>query len=452
MTPRFTRRRLFQTAAASGLLWSAPRCRASAPFPVQFRKASPWDALRPQIEPGHDEFAVEKEAADVTARWNRLFEDRSAPLAADFRGASPMPARYKTIAHGVFEAEFDGAQKDFQAGLESWMAKLGRIRSARFFVLPRGRVRYEIASTSDSLLNYRVGLWRQAWRDGKLSEFEPLEETLVTSPAPLFRDVTAELFGQSETYQKQLLRGTPYWRARLDSASGIDVYGNNGIAVGDVDGDGRDEVYVCQPAGLPNRLYKLSGAGVIEDVTERWGIGLLDDSTAALFLDLRNSGRQDLVVLTTGGPLLFLNDGTTLRHKPGAFRFQTSPQGTFTGMAAADYDRDGRIDLYLCLLRLLPERGPIPLSRSLPRRAKRPAEFHVPQSAHGRWRRPLRRCDSYRAGSTRTIIAIASRPPGATTMATAGPTSTSPTISAGRICTRTIKAATFKRCCRRGWR
>jgi Flp pilus assembly protein TadD len=201
---------------------------------------------------------------------------------------------------------------------------------------------------ANSLLQYRVGVWKQAWHDGQLAEFEPLEETLVTSPRPLFHDVTPELFGQTESFQKQILRGVPYWRARLDSASGIDVYGNNGIAVGDVDGDGCDEIYVCQPGGLPNRLYKLGHDGRMLDITERWGVAVLDDSTAALFLDLRNSGRQDLVVLTIGGPLLFLNDGERLRHVPDAFRFRTSPQGTFTGMAAADYDRDARLDLYLC--------------------------------------------------------------------------------------------------------
>src|SRR5262249_20606496 len=124
--------------------------------------------------------------------------------------------------------------------------------------------------------------------------------------------------------------------------------GNNGIAVGDIDGDGVDEVYVCQPGGLPNRLYKFGEDGRMLDITERWGVPVLDDSTAALFVDLRNSGRQDLVVLTTSGPLLFLNDGARFRFQADAFRFQTSPQGTFTGMSAADYDRDGRVDLYLC--------------------------------------------------------------------------------------------------------
>ncbi|MDE3195764.1 MAG: VCBS repeat-containing protein [Acidobacteriota bacterium] len=165
----------------------------------------------------------------------------------------------------------------------------------------------------------------------------------------LFNEITGHAFAHVPSFEDQLRRGVPYWRARLDAASGIDVHGHNGIAVGDIDNDGLDEIYICQPGGLPNRLYRNNGQGQFEDITERAGLAILDATSSALFLDLRNSGHQDLVVLRPEGPLLFLNDGSGLfTHKPGAFRFRTPPQGSFTGMAAADYDRDSRIDLYLC--------------------------------------------------------------------------------------------------------
>ena len=156
-----------------------------------------------------------------------------------------------------------------------------------------------------------------------------------------FADITGTVLDS-----EQLFKGIPYWMARLDASTGIDLYGNNGIAVGDIDNDGRDEIYVCQPAGLPNLLYRWQDEKLVEVSA---GVDIEDDTSAALFLDLRNLGRQDLVVLRGSGPLLFLNDGKgRFTPSPDAFRFAQAPQGGFTGMAAADYDRDGKLDLYLC--------------------------------------------------------------------------------------------------------
>jgi tetratricopeptide (TPR) repeat protein len=346
---RLTRRRFLASSAAAGFSWALPTRLPGAPFPVRYRRPHPYESLYQFIEPGRDEFVVEKQAQEIVHHLEKLPDQRSLPLSKDFQGISPMPARHREVADGVAAAEFDPADRRFEQGLARWLDSLGQIRAARFFVLPHERVRYEIASFRADGLDYRVGQWRQVWVDGRLSRFQPLEETVVHAPRPLFEDVTSSVFRGSQSFDLQLRRGVPYWRGRLDSASGIDVYGNNGIAVGDIDGDGWDEVYVCQPAGLPNRLYKRRADGAMEDITEHSGVGVLDDTSAALFVDFRNIGRQDLLVVTTLAPLLFLNLGDgTFRHKPEAFRFGSPPQGTFTGAAAADYDLDGRVDLYLC--------------------------------------------------------------------------------------------------------
>ncbi|HWC16363.1 MAG TPA: tetratricopeptide repeat protein, partial [Terriglobales bacterium] len=63
-----------------------------------------------------------------------------------------------------------------------------------------------------------------------------------------------------------------------------------------------------------------------------------------------NRGVQDLLVVCGSGPLLFRNQGNgRYAVKRDAFKFERFPQGTFTHAALADYDRDGRLDIYFCL-------------------------------------------------------------------------------------------------------
>ena len=104
------------------------------------------------------------------------------------------------------------------------------------------------------------------------------------------------------SYSSQLLHGTDYWRTVLDGACGIDIYGHNGVSVGDIDGDGFDDLYVCQPGGLPNRLYRNRGDGTFEDITEASGVGVLENTACALFADFDNDGRQDLIVVRASWP------------------------------------------------------------------------------------------------------------------------------------------------------
>ncbi len=322
-------RREFLISSAALACLKAPPAFAKEPHHPE----PPYLKLKKFIEPGNDEFADEKAALALKASLHAALRSKNFPNAA------VGPTSYKQIAAELAEGVFDGSP----ASWADWVESLGHVRRAEFFPLPDNTVRFEVASERDGKLFYRVGLWR--YKGGVLS---PIEEHVASSPKPYFRDVTAAAFKDCPAFDEQLLRGVPYWRSRLDPASGIDLYGSNGIAVGDIDNDGTDEIYVCQPGGLPNRLFKFREDGTLADITAAWGADILDDTSSALFLDLRNSGRQDLVVLRSGGPLLLLNEGARFRLRKDAFHFATMPQGGFTGMAAADFDRDGKLDLYLC--------------------------------------------------------------------------------------------------------
>ena len=341
----FTRREFLLSAAALPSLTCL--CSAAAPPEAQKQRAT-YLELAKFILPGSDEFHGEKEAAQVKESLKNALASKQLPLHAAAKGASPRPRRYRTLSADLDEAVFDAAATGIQQGWQEWIASLGEIRRAQFFVLPGNLIRYEVASVHSGRLEYRVGLWKQIWNAGQIIEFSPVEEHLAAAPHPWFRDVTAAALSQATALSHQFTCGVPYWRARLDPASGIDLYGSNGVAVGDIDNDGMDEVYACQPGGLPNRLLKIHPDGTVTDLSRSWGVDLLDDTSSALFLDLRNTGRQDLVVLRNSGPVLFVNEGTHFRLRRDAFRFATIPRGGFTGMAAADFDRDGAIDLYLC--------------------------------------------------------------------------------------------------------
>ena len=156
-------------------------------------------------------------------------------------------------------------------------------------------------------------------------------------------------FGSEDSYRNQLRPGVDHWRSVLDGTVGIDVFGSNGVSAGDIDGGGLDDLYVSQPSGLLNRLYRNGGDGTFVDVTDVAGVDILDPTSMSLFSDIDNDGDQDLVVITWQTPLLFVNDGGgRFQYKQDAFKFQGTPRAAFTSGCLADFDRDGDVDLYIC--------------------------------------------------------------------------------------------------------
>jgi hypothetical protein len=121
----------------------------------------------------------------------------------------------------------------------------------------------------------------------------------------------------------------------------------NGIAVADVDGDGLTDVYFTSQMG-GNELWKNAGGGKFRNVTAQAGVGLPGRvSVSAAFADVDNDGDQDLYVTTVRmGNALFENDGK------GKFKDVTMTSGLgyvghSSGAVFFDYDRDGRLDLFL---------------------------------------------------------------------------------------------------------
>ena len=342
------------------------------------------DILR-LVPAGLDEFTLEPFAIaieEILRAWGaelRVSPTSHSPLARALEQsieATRLSAPKETNVRAgfgidVFKRDFSAratiGKDGFIRDLDAWLGQPLRVETAEFEVYSIERIssppltlrldiRYGLVTVhSDDRREERVGSWQTDWARDETGQWKARSwlagsETVCIAKGPAFIDITSQALGATESYTRQLAHGSDYWRTVLDGAIGVDVYGNNGVATGDFDNDGFDDLYVCQPSGLPNRLYRNRGDGTFADVTESAGVGVLDNTACALFADFENRGRQDLLVVCGIGPLLFRNQGDgTFSLKRDAFKFARPPQGTFTHAAVADYDRDGRLDIYFCM-------------------------------------------------------------------------------------------------------
>jgi Flp pilus assembly protein TadD len=329
-------------------------------------------------------FGTEKMMESVAgpiARLERMLRDGGLGieelLSTDFHGASLEPARESSIrkdsAFNIRRSHWEAKQEaglggaEFSAALRRFLAphaplSLADIACVAISGSPHDhpmnagtRLRFELAGTHRGRAKpgwQATGEWEVEWAQStagwRITAWQPLEMTIAECVEVVFTDVTTAALGADPSYQSHLLRDTNYWRGVLDKASDVDIFGNSGVSVGDVDGSGRDAIYMCQPKGLPNRLYRQREPGVFEDIARQAGVDVLDNTAMALFADILNRGHQDLILITESSPLLFLNDG----HGHFTLKRDAFPPGTtqaaLTGASMADYDRDGYLDLYVC--------------------------------------------------------------------------------------------------------
>jgi hypothetical protein len=172
-------------------------------------------------------------------------------------------------------------------------------------------------------------------------------ETVRTDSSPrhsTFADCTVPVLSRCASFRDQLALGLDHWARTLDRHMGLDIVGIHGLAIGDVDGDGLDDLYLCEPGGLPNRLFLHKPDGTVRDVSAVAGVDYLEATRASLLIDLDNDGDQDLVIASDRFTIFLSNDGFGRFNQRAAFRTTSSA----TCLAAADYDLDSDLDVYLC--------------------------------------------------------------------------------------------------------
>ena len=340
-------------------------------FAGRVRQLPPWgDALRKRRDPTADGWPSEAWAERIEARLpGALFADLAALLAEPFDGASDLlPAELEPVfddgnlsvrrARGIPEAlhpreglaerlaawrssvaEASGLRVD--ADVDGLTAREGERFEARIRLRVSGRV-------GAGALQQNVR-WKTEWTaeaEPRLARIvlERFEEVRVRVRP--FAELTLPVLASVEAFGEEILRGSDEYHLRQDRLAGQAFLGMHGLAFGDVDGDGLEDLYLPQPGGQPNRLLLHQSDGTLRDGTLEAGLEILDGCGPALILDLDDDGDQDVAVAAGANVLIGWNDGK------GRFPDHTVLPGPdapeVTSMSAADPDRDGDLDLFAC--------------------------------------------------------------------------------------------------------
>ena len=315
-----------------------------------------------------------KQLESVIAKWPNDRDQLGPFLAEDFRCTPLRPATLKTVFKDPSfqvrrQQAADGKLQSIHQGAGGLGKAIDDLRSATSHAdvhVHFKTIRVNLDAEFGETVSYfqlggtttdqgvqQTAVWTCRWERNsdtsppRLHEIsvEQFEETVSGEHhTGMFRDATEATLGATEAYQQQLVHGVDTWVLTMDRRLGLDIVATHGLAVGDIDGDGLEDLYVCEAGGLPNRLFLHKADGTARDVSAVAGVDYMESTRSALFIDLDNDGDQDLVIASDRYLLFLSNDGYGRFYQRAGFRTESS----LVSMAAADYDLDGDLDIYAC--------------------------------------------------------------------------------------------------------
>jgi hypothetical protein len=173
----------------------------------------------------------------------------------------------------------------------------------------------------------------------------------VADASPLFRDVTDSV-SLPIRHQENALADFD----REPLAPKLLSMEGPGMAVADVNGDGLDDIFIGGAKGQPGKLLiQQRGGSFVSSSQNEFAKDSVSDDVGAVFFDANGDGRPDLYVVSGGSEYsesapaledrLYLNDGRGTFHKAEGVLPPERSSGS--RVAAADFDGDGHVDLFV---------------------------------------------------------------------------------------------------------
>ena len=195
------------------------------------------------------------------------------------------------------------------------------------------------AFESHALVRLWIGVSGGLW---KVTKQELIHGETVTGDRRGFTDITKSA-GIDFVSHHNPMWSLPEWKPTKYE---MIRFGPGGVSAVDYDNDGWYDIFFAD--GLGPRLYRNNHDGTFTDVTAKSGLPTeLFGVDVGIFADFDNDGYKDLFLgCSTSRNRLFKNNGN------GTFTDITDKAGDLGGYfsvvaAAADYDNDGKLDLYV---------------------------------------------------------------------------------------------------------